>query len=534
MFRNPLELPRRSVGEWSVCSTKPYKNPFADVEVKATLTAPSGQVFQMGGFYDGVDAEGVNVWRVRFNPGEVGRWSLEISSYPANPDLFRRVEFQVASSDAEGFVKPTVGKAFGFHYESGKAVFPLGDTIYNLFGYAHCGNEVSTFLSHRASQGYNYLRVRVAVSSFHGPDSPNRWQTRSTLLWGGGEQSPQFHRFNLEYFHTVDQVMEIAQQGGIGFEMILEAWGFDFPFNSRQIFTAEWEEFYFRYVIARYDAFDSVWFWTLMNEYEYYPDGHMRTNMSSDFWAIRNAKYFKRHAPHEHPVTVHNGRQDAPFAERFASDPEAIDTIMLQVWGNWKEKINYCMKGWTNTAIFAEYGYERNEQLPLTYPGFWNKTTRHTRLGAWHGAFHGMGVANGFENTWAPFMLLDQDQEGVAYLPPVRRFFEKMAGMDLRPADDLLSFDDQHFDTDNEPLAMFCESNKKMAFYFPGGGYAKLTVPYSAQYLRGKWYDPRSGSIASESTLESIARTPVKIVAPGGIDKNGDPLDWVLLLTCPD
>ena len=73
---------------------------------------------------------------------------------------------------------------------------------------------------------------------------------------------------------------------GIGFEMIMEAWGFEYPFNDRAVFVREWEELWLRYLIARYDAFGGVYFWTLMNEYEFYPDGDWRHGHVADRWAI--------------------------------------------------------------------------------------------------------------------------------------------------------------------------------------------------------------------------------------------------------
>jgi hypothetical protein len=147
-------------------------------------------------------------------------------------------------------------------------MFLFGDTTYNLFGMAQCGTDVSSFLHRRAEQGFNLLRVRLPVCPFHPPDAYSEWQTRRTWPWGGSEQAPRFDQFNLEYFHTVDQVVRIAEELGIGLEMIMEAWGFEFPFNSRQIFTVEWEELWLRYLIARYDAFTSTYFWTPLNEYE--------------------------------------------------------------------------------------------------------------------------------------------------------------------------------------------------------------------------------------------------------------------------
>ena len=63
--------------------------------------------------------------------------------------------------------------------------------------------------------------------------------------------------------------MRQAEALSVGFEMIMEAWGFEYPFNNRAVFVPEWEELWMRYLIARYDAFNCVFFWTPMNEYEY-------------------------------------------------------------------------------------------------------------------------------------------------------------------------------------------------------------------------------------------------------------------------
>ena len=55
-----------------------YANPFQDVTLEATFTAPSGRRVKFLGCYDG-DGEGGQTghfWRLRFMPDEVGRWSF--------------------------------------------------------------------------------------------------------------------------------------------------------------------------------------------------------------------------------------------------------------------------------------------------------------------------------------------------------------------------------------------------------------------------------------------------------------------------
>jgi len=175
MADTPKTISYRTVGEWTLQSKTPYKNPFINVTVDATFTSPSGEKFTVPGFYDGEDT-----WRVRFNPNEVGRWKFNIFSRPANPDLMQEGEFKVTHGEARGFLKATPGCAWGFHYESGEPVFFLGDTVYNLFGMAHCGGPVASFLKRRAQQDFNILRVRLPVSPFHPPYGYSDWQTRRT------------------------------------------------------------------------------------------------------------------------------------------------------------------------------------------------------------------------------------------------------------------------------------------------------------------------------------------------------------------
>jgi hypothetical protein len=183
----PVTIPYRSVGEWELRSERRYENPFADVMVEAGFTSPAGETVTVPAFYDG---EGV--WRVRFNPGEAGRWTYRTLSRPGDPDLETEGTFEVAERDHRGFLKATPGRAWGFSYESGEPVFLLGDTVYHLFGMAHCGVDVESFLRRRAEQGFNLLRVRVPISPFHPPDGYNEWQTRRIWAWGGSENSPRF------------------------------------------------------------------------------------------------------------------------------------------------------------------------------------------------------------------------------------------------------------------------------------------------------------------------------------------------------
>jgi hypothetical protein len=530
MSLQPQTLSHRTAGEWVLQSQRPYANPFIDVLVEATFTGPSGKAFTLPGFYDGE-----NTWRIRFNPNEAGRWRYQTFSRPANPELTEAGEFEVTAGESRGFLRATPGQAWGFHYESGEPVFILGDTTYNLFGMAHCGADVVPFLERRAAQGFNLLRIRVPVSPFHPPDGYNQWQNCRTWAWGGSEQAPRFDRFKLDYFKTVDRVVQTAERLGLGLEMIMEGWGFEFPFNSRQLFTPEWEELWMRYLIARYDAYNCLYFWTPLNEYEFYPNGDWHYKLVADRWAMRIARWLKGVAQHGHIMAIHNGPREPAFAQRFAADPEVIETIMFQEWGardqtqGWlatgiEGQIQRSLAGWWNSAIFAEYGYERNPDLPLLLPSHEYCDPEHTRRGAWRGAFCALGLIHGFENSWGPFQLLDQDQPGLVHLLHLRRFFTEVAPFpDLRSRPELIPAG--NWPPGHQPLALATPGDEVVAIYLPVGGRVELALPVSKPY-QAQWFDPREGRLKPALKPASSAF----FEAPGGQDGQGHPWDWVLLL----
>ena len=521
------ELAYRQVGEWSLSSDADYDNPFGDVVFEGAFEGPTGQRFVVPGFYDGG-----GIWRVRFSPNAVGDWSFHLYARPGNPDLEAEGSFSVTPSLTWGYLQATPGDAWGFRYESGEPAMILGDTTYNLFGMAHCGADVAGFVRRRVEQGFNLLRVRLPVSPFHPPRGYSAWQTRRTWPWGGSEQAPQFDRFGLDYFRTVDQVVALAEAEGIGLEMIMEAWGFEYPFNRRDVFVPEWEELWLRHLIARYDAYSCVYFWTPMNEYEYYPDGDWRHNPVADRWALRISRWLKATAPHGHIISMHNGPRMPTFAERFRQDPEAVDAIMFQDWGSrdaergWlaagiDEQIAESLAGWGGSAVFAEWGYERNDEFPLLIPSHAYCDAEHTRRGAWRGAFSALGIIHGFENSWGPFMRLEEDQEGLAYLLILRRFFHEIAPFDhLRPAPNLLFVEDE-YEPGMRPRVLAAEEDGLVTLYLPVGGSVALLL--DAEGYTAHWFDPTTGEMQIASPSGRIWTAPDE-------EHAGHPKDWVLVL----
>ncbi|GAA4982201.1 hypothetical protein GCM10025734_03230 [Kitasatospora paranensis] len=325
-----------------------------------------------------------------------------------------------------------------------------------------------------------------------------------------------------------------ASRIGIGLELIVEGWGTEFPFNARGTFTAEWEDLWLRHLVARYDAWDSVWIWTLMNEYEFYPDGVARYDRVADLWALRMARRLKQLAPHGKAVAVHNGPAGPPFAERFAVDPGAVDAVMVQSWGShdahegWlatglETRIGELLDGWQGSALLSEYGYERNPALPLNLPLHEFCDVEHTRRGAWRGAMSGLGVVHGFDNTWGPFLNLQDDQEGVAALVHLARFFREHVDFHrLRPAPGLVA--GPRAEEGRSALAMRDCADGTVVLYLPVGGSVRLTgLGTATAAVRG--YDPCTG-VLSEPRVQAC-----DLPFGAAVGAGDDLRDHVLLIT---
>jgi len=522
-----------------------YSNPFAEIDVDCTFRSPSGREVTMPAFYDGG-----SVWRVRFTPKEIGDWKYKISTSPEDNNLCQQGTFTVEKAGEDrAFLRTCPGKYWGFEYENGKPCFLLGDTVYNLFAAAYCGMDVRSFLKRRKEQGFNIIRVRCMTGPFNHPrgeqdynqdKNSSSYLTRSTWPWGGNPFKPRFDMFNLEYFHTVDEVFRMVDEFNMGLEVIMQMRGPDYPFNARNVFVAEWEEMWMRYLIARYDAFRSVYIWTLMNEYEYYPDGyHLSNNPLADRWAIRMARWIKEVAPHQHPVAVHAftpGESSLPFAQRFKRDLRAVDVILFQHWGARDKKnawlatgidegIKKSLNGWPGSAVLAEYGYERNPDLPLLWSNAQYLYDDHTRRGAWRGAFSGLGVMNGFQNSWGPYMILDEDQSGVHQLSLLKYFFTEVVPFHhLRPSPDLIK--EKEYKPGHKPLCLSSKNKKQIVVYLPVGGEISLNIENISEYLT-HWFDPRKGDLIS---AQPTSKDGYATFTKEGENKKGKPLDWVLFL----
>lgn len=535
-----VEARKWKMCEFNVDSSKHYANPFWDVELRAEFTHKASGIKQaVRGYYDGVDDAQRHVWSVRWTPIHEGEWTCRLFSIPVDEELKDVAEILVGPAESKGFLRADPARPFGFRFDNGEPFFLFGDTTYNLFGAHHCGVDVESILRHRMAQGINYFRARLQVSPYH-PEVPNQWQNRDCWPWGGSAQFPDFMRINLNYFRAVDEVVEMASKLEIGLELILQAWLFEFPFNDRGKFIAEYEEFWHQYIIARYAAYDSVYLWCPANEYEFYPTGiGGKYHKESNRWLKRLSRQIRDEDPYSHPIGAHNWEKSIPLPERLG-DCDTIEVYLVQT--DWdketqggKVEASLCIgiekDMWIHSgnsskvAVCAEFGYERTEGL-LTAPWHQWMDPHHTRRGQWRAGFSGYTVVHGFDNTWGAHMRVDKDSLGAAYLLPYFRFMTEIVNFDtLTPAPERLMSSSGTEDEGTRPLCLSNEEGTVIAVYFPTRGTCVLDMtPCSGGSIR--WFNPRSGEMMNNMSIASG-----DFASPASADGSPGGDDWVLLVS---
>jgi len=168
------------VEQWGVFEVKTQGtsagNPFVDVQFGARFTLGHRSV-DAAGFYDGN-----GVYKVRFSPDTVGRWSFETTSNVKElAGLTGGFECVAPAADNRG----PVGTAHQFHfqYADGTPYFPFGTTCYS-YGFigAPYGDQT---LKNLKETGFNKVRICLL------PKGLGKLQPVAMPFERIGEASPQ-------------------------------------------------------------------------------------------------------------------------------------------------------------------------------------------------------------------------------------------------------------------------------------------------------------------------------------------------------
>lgn len=250
-------------------SSKTYDNPIYDVkDFKITFTAPSGMTKIVRGFWDG----GTD-WKVRFMPGETGKWSWKTEcSDKENTGLQNQSgTFDCVTNESgellylKGAIRHEPGKYY-LSYSDGTPFFWMACTAWNG-ALKSTDEEWDYYLNQRKENSYN--TIQLVTTEWRGADKNAEGLT---AIDGAG-----YIRVHPEFFKRIDQKIDEANAKGL---LVSPAVLWALPNGQgRHLspgYTLPLEEAVLlaKYIVARYQGNQVVW--TLGGDGKYYDDQEVK------------------------------------------------------------------------------------------------------------------------------------------------------------------------------------------------------------------------------------------------------------------
>ncbi len=369
-------------------------NPYKEVALTAHFTLGHRTV-EVTGFYDG---EGV--YRVRFMPDVLGRWTYETNS--SSTELAHKVgAFTCVPPTTSGNHGPvTTTREFHFQYADGTPYFPFGTTTY---AYLFTADDNARH-SLEGMQQAKFNKTRICVL----PKPLGADREKQILPFPRSGTTNDLTRFNPTYFQLLERRLLDLQKSNVEADIFLfdpsDAWGD----KSR---GQDAEDYYLRYVIARLSAFRNVW-WSIANEYDL-----VKTKTMSDwdrFFRITVAE-----DPYSHLRSIHNS---GPIYDNTKS---WVTHASLQRY-DFENSAERC-RSWRKPIVYDEIQYEGDVDRRWGNLSA-EEMTRRFWLALVHGAYatHGeVFISETGESSWSDAgRLRGESASRIAYL---RALIEKIA-----------------------------------------------------------------------------------------------------------
>lgn len=452
-------------------------NPFIDVTLGAQVTAPSGKVYTVDGFFDGNGSGGPagNVFKIRISPDEEGLWRWTTSSN--RPDLHGKS----GSFECSGTLPGVFGdgpivigsdRRQVFKHRDGRPVYLIGKFLdvdapeeriqwsHPLFSEELSEPEKEALFARHVGMGLNKMNVYIANKGDYGHIS--------TTPWIGKDTNNDKTRFDLGRWRSYEQWVLRMRDAG----MVAQLWFFADDSQFGDLPDADRKRL-IRYGMARLSGYVNTLF-TLMLEWQ---EGWTPTEVAT------HAQYLHDHNPWDRLMSVHG----IPGTFKFPHEPWA-DYMDVQA-GNHVE-------------------HDRVHSLGLLHLDLTDKPLIQEEFGMGHeDDVHR-------EKSWAAFLAGAASSGTGAFLKPLARFvssvrFERLAPSLLR----VVSGD-----------AYAAEDPGRLYVVYLHGGPALLDLLLVPGPLRTEWFNPRTGTF---SPGPAVPAGFLRTVSPP------DEEDWVLTLAPP-
>ena len=340
-------------------------NPYIDIQLQATFTL-GHRTMQVDGFYDG-DGN----YKIRFMPDTEGHWTYTTTSN--NPALANKTGAFTCTAAAPNSHGPVVVRAgHHFAYADDSPYFPFGTTCY---AWAHQGDALEAqTLDTLASAPFNKIRMCVFPKSYeYNHNEPQFYLFPRTAPIS--KEHPQglndTTRFNPDFFAHFEKLLGRLRDMNIEADLILfhpyDRWGY-------ATLSPEVNDFYLRYVIARFAAYRNVW-WSLANEFDL-----IRSKPTPEF--TRLLLYVQQHDPYQHMRSIHYSHVMYDYASPAVTHAslQTYDFASAPTW----------LAAWKKPIVYDEIQYEGN-----IFSRWGNLSAEEMTRRFWLGVINGCYVTHG-------------------------------------------------------------------------------------------------------------------------------------------
>jgi hypothetical protein len=303
-------------------------NPFVDVQLAAELMHKNRSRY-VDGFYDGG-----GIYRLRFMPDTPGEWRyVTHSNVPALDG--QRGQFTCTAATAGNHGPVEVRDTYHFAYADGTPHISVGTTCY-VWNHQGDALEEQTLATLKQAP-FNKIRMCVFPKDYlFNKNEPPTYPFEKDA--GDGWD---WTRFNPAYFRRLERRVADLLALGIEADIILfhpyDRWGF-------ATMSAETDDRYLRYVVARLAAYRNVW-WSMANEYDL-----MREKSMADW--DRFFKIVQESDPYGHLRSVHNCRPFYDHSKPWVTHCSVQHHDLRRV-KEWREL-------YRKPVVVDECGYEGN------------------------------------------------------------------------------------------------------------------------------------------------------------------------------
>lgn len=485
------------------------RNPFTDVVVEGSFKRQGGKSIPVDGFCDSQDG---SVFRIRFMPDKVGRYSYSVTYRQASFQKSHKGTFRARDGKRRGILR--VDNTYPWHFiweGTGEHYFWNGTTTYYLMGWQDEA-IIRRSIDRLQALKVNRLRVLLYGRNSHSWGEPvvptdnfKRWLNPWVARRPDDVANPGFDlkRFNVVHWQKYERLLRHAREKDMAISVILFIGAQVLPTPFAE--GSEDEHRYYRYAVARLAAFSNVT-WDLGNEHDF----HRKVPQ----WADNLGRVVKKWDPYDHLTSAHNVPYRTPKSTW-------ADIQLIQRWDAGQnafmlsQRQQQAATGRIVPQINEEYGYQDHGER---YPG--QRSAESRRRCAWEiymaggyqttgeSARRGTGVPPDTGGGWVN----GRGDDTMVMLKGYAHIVDFFTGFDwwkTEPRNDLAN------------NAAFCSAQpgKLYAVYLPNGG--NVTVKLRPGSYRAKWFNPRTGGWVSLPPANGPVWT-----SPDAPD-NGD---WALLL----